>query len=89
MKEGKMSITNNQIKAFIERIERVEDERKLLNEDIKDIYKEAKSEGYNTKIIKKIIARRRRSSAARPPVTATATSTAAFRTGSRSTMPPS
>ena len=43
------------LKAFIERIERLTEEAKTLADDIKDVYAEAKGNGFDTKIIRKII----------------------------------
>ena len=47
------------LKAFIERIERLEEEKKELAEDIKEIYAEAKSTGFDTKIMRKIVSLRK------------------------------
>lgn len=54
---------NGHLKAFIDRIERVEDERKALGEDLKEIYSEVKSAGYDPKILRKVIALRRQDAA--------------------------
>ena len=51
--------TNNQIKAIVERIEKLEDEKAMIAEDIKEVYAEAKANGFDPKIIKKIIAIRK------------------------------
>jgi uncharacterized protein (UPF0335 family) len=48
-----------QIKAIIERIERLEEEKKQISADIKDVYAEAKANGYDTKILRKLITLRR------------------------------
>ena len=47
------------LRAYIERIEKLEEEIKALNDDKRDVYGEAKGAGYDTKIIKKIVALRR------------------------------
>jgi uncharacterized protein (UPF0335 family) len=47
------------LRAFVERIEKVEEEIRGLNDDKKDIYAEAKGTGYDPKIIKKVVAMRR------------------------------
>lgn len=52
-------ISGNRLKAFIERIERLEEEKKALGEDITDVYSEAKSTGFEPKIIRKIVALRK------------------------------
>ena len=49
------SIAADQLKAIIERIERLEEEKKALSEDIKDVYGEAKGNGFDTKIMRQII----------------------------------
>ena len=48
------------LKSFIERIERLEEEKRALAEDIKEVYAEAKGTGFDTKIIRKLIAIRKR-----------------------------
>lgn len=57
MSEG--NVAADQLRLFIERIERLEEEKKGLSDDIKDVYSEAKSNGYDTKTIRKIVALRR------------------------------
>ena len=52
-------IAGDHLKSFIERIERLEEEKKALGDDIKDVYGEAKANGFETKIIRKIIALRK------------------------------
>ncbi len=52
-------VAGSRLKSYIERIERIEEEKKALAEDIKDIYSEAKSIGFDTKILRKQISRRR------------------------------
>ena len=47
------------LRQFVERIERLEEEKKALSADIKDVYGQAKSQGFDTKIIRKLIALRR------------------------------
>jgi len=47
------------LRQFVERIERLEEEKKALAADIKDVYGQAKSQGFDTKIIRKLIALRR------------------------------
>lgn len=47
------------LQSLIERIERLEEERKALGSDIKDIYAEAKSAGFDTKVMRKLIMERR------------------------------
>jgi len=53
-------MTNNQLKEIVERIERIEDQRASLAEDVKDVLLEAKSVGFDVKIIKKLLAMRKK-----------------------------
>ena len=48
-------ITNQRLTSFIERIERLEEEKAGIAGDIKDVYAEAKGEGYDTKAMRQII----------------------------------
>jgi uncharacterized protein (UPF0335 family) len=48
------------LRSLVERIENLEDERKLLQADIKDIYTEAKSAGYDAKVLRMVIAARKK-----------------------------
>lgn len=48
-----------QLRLFIERIERLEEEKKGLAEDIRGVYSEAKSQGYDAKIMRKVITLRK------------------------------
>jgi len=57
---GVYGIAADHLKAFVERIERLDEEAKALNDDRKDVYGEAKSMGFDTKILKKVIALRRK-----------------------------
>ena len=51
--------TAGQLKAFIERIERLEEEKRTIADDIKDVYAEAKGTGFDGKILRKIVSLRR------------------------------
>lgn len=53
-------IAADQLRAFIERIERLEEEKKVISDDIKDIFAEAKGNGFDTKILRKVIALRKK-----------------------------
>jgi uncharacterized protein (UPF0335 family) len=55
-----VSTSKEQLKKFIEKIERLEEEKKAINNDIKEVYAEAKAFGYDTKILRKVIALRRK-----------------------------
>jgi uncharacterized protein (UPF0335 family) len=52
---GTEEVNSGQLRAFIERIERLNEEKKALGEDIKEVYGEAKANGFDVKIIRKII----------------------------------
>ena len=52
-------IAADQLRLFIERIERLEEEKKGIADDIKDVYAEAKSNGYDTKTMRTIVRLRR------------------------------
>jgi len=57
--------TNAQLKAFVERIERLEEEKTTIAEDIKEVYAEAKGTGFDTKILRQVIRLRAQDSAER------------------------
>ncbi len=52
-------IAGERLNAFIERIERLEEEKSGIADDIKDVYAEAKGVGFDTKIIRKVVNRRK------------------------------
>ena len=56
---GSEEVNAGHLKAFIERIERLEEEKKALADDIKDVYGEAKGNGFDVKIIRKIVSIRK------------------------------
>jgi uncharacterized protein (UPF0335 family) len=45
----------DQLKAFIERVERLEEEKKALSDDIRDVYAEAKGIGFDVKALRAIV----------------------------------
>ncbi|HXG99354.1 MAG TPA: DUF2312 domain-containing protein [Sphingomicrobium sp.] len=53
------NVAADQLRLFIERIERLEEEKKGIADDIKDVYAESKSNGYDTKTMRKVVALRR------------------------------
>ena len=57
--EGINQTTAAQLKSIIERIERLEEEKAALSEDIKDVYGEAKGTGFDVKVLRKIISLRK------------------------------
>lgn len=50
----------NHLRAFVERIERLEEEKRSLAEDIKEVYAEAKSNGFCTKTLRKVVSLRKK-----------------------------
>jgi uncharacterized protein (UPF0335 family) len=58
-------MSNNQISSIVQRIERLEDEKSQIAEDIKEVYKEAKGNGFDPKIIKKVVSLRKMDAAKR------------------------
>ncbi len=51
----KQGISAARLKSFIERIERLEEEKKALGADIREVYGEAKSTGYDPKIMRQVV----------------------------------
>ncbi|HEU5272372.1 MAG TPA: DUF2312 domain-containing protein [Xanthobacteraceae bacterium] len=45
----------DQLKAFVERIERLEEEKKTISDDIRDVYAEAKGNGYDVKAMRAVV----------------------------------
>ena len=48
-------VAGDRLRTIIERIERLEDEKKALSDDIREVYSEAKGAGFNIKIIRQIV----------------------------------
>ena len=53
--EKPTNIAGERLRSIVERIERLEEERKALASDIKDIYSEAKSAGFDVKVLRQLI----------------------------------
>jgi uncharacterized protein (UPF0335 family) len=53
-------VDGGHLKAFIERIERLEEEKGQIADDIKAVYAEAKGNGYDAEIMRRIVARRKK-----------------------------
>ncbi|BAT57753.1 hypothetical protein GJW-30_1_00263 [Variibacter gotjawalensis] len=49
------NVARDQLKAFVERIERLEEEKKTISDDLKDVYAEAKANGYDTKALRTVV----------------------------------
>jgi uncharacterized protein (UPF0335 family) len=52
---GTVGLAGDRIRAFVERIEQIEEELKALNEGKKEVFAEAKGEGFDVKILKEVI----------------------------------
>lgn len=52
-------IAKDQLTAFVERIERLEEEKKGISDDIKEVYAEAKGNGFDVKVLRKVISVRK------------------------------
>ena len=63
MAEG--NVAADQLRLFIERIERLEEEKKGIADDIRDVYAESKSNGYDTKTMRAIVRLRKMEAHAR------------------------
>ena len=56
---GVHHFAKDQLKAFIERIERLEEEKKAISDDIRDVYAEAKGNGYDVKALRMVVRMRK------------------------------
>lgn len=54
------AVTRDQLLEFVARIEKLEEEKKTLSDDIRDVYAEATGNGFDAKILKKVIALRKK-----------------------------
>ena len=52
---GSTQFAKDQLKAIIERVERLEEERKTISDDIRDVYAEAKGNGFDVKALRTIV----------------------------------
>ena len=48
-------VAADRLRSFIERVERLEEDKKAIMEDMKEVYAEAKGEGYDTKVMRQIV----------------------------------
>lgn len=63
--ETSSTVAAGQLRAFIERIERLEEEKKTIADDIKEVFAEAKGTGFDTKAMRTIIRLRKKDRAER------------------------
>ncbi|OCC01827.1 hypothetical protein BA190_26815 [Labrys sp. WJW] len=59
------SVAADQLKSIIERVERLEEDKKAIADDIKEVYGEAKANGFDATILRKIISLRKKPAAER------------------------
>jgi uncharacterized protein (UPF0335 family) len=55
------TVSDDRLRLFIERIERLEEEKKGIADDVRDVYAEAKGQGYDAKIMRQIVRLRKMS----------------------------
>ncbi len=58
-------VAGDQLRAFVERIERLEEEKKVISDDIKDVYAEAKGNGFDVKIMRQVVRLRKQNASER------------------------
>lgn len=63
--ETSQTVAAGQLRAFVERIERLEEEKKSISDDIKDVYAEMKAQGFDTKAVRTIVRLRKKDQAER------------------------
>lgn len=63
--ETSQTVAAGQLRAFIERVERLEEEKKTIADDIKDVYAEMKGTGFDTKAVRTIVRLRKQDEAQR------------------------
>ena len=56
---AKTGFAKDQLKSFINRIERLEEDKKVISDDIRDVYTEAKGNGYDVKALRTIVRMRK------------------------------
>jgi uncharacterized protein (UPF0335 family) len=52
---SKTRFGKEQLKAFVERIERLEEEKKTISDDIRDVYAESKANGFDAKALRQVV----------------------------------
>ncbi len=58
-------VSAERLKSFVDRIEKLEEERKAIGDDVRDVYSEAKGVGYDVKTMRKIVSLRKMDAADR------------------------
>lgn len=49
------AVARERLRSFVERIERLEEQKQEVSEDIRDVYGEAKAEGYDVKVMRQVV----------------------------------
>ena len=65
MADQPAGFARDQLRAFIERIERLDEERQTIADDIQEVYAEAKANGLDTKIVRQVVRLRKQDTAER------------------------
>ena len=52
---GADEVNGSQLRSYVERVERLNEEKKALNDDLKEVYAEMRGNGFDAKIVKKIV----------------------------------
>lgn len=63
--DSSQTVAAGQLRAFIERIERLEEEKKTIADDIKDVYAEMKGTGFDVKAVRQLVRLRKQDQAER------------------------
>jgi uncharacterized protein (UPF0335 family) len=63
--DSSQTVAAGQLRAFIERIERLEEEKKTISDDIKEVYAECKGTGFDVKAVRQLIRLRKQDQAER------------------------
>ena len=59
MGDAAHAVAKDQLRSIVDRIERLEEEKKVIGDDIKDVYAEAKANGFDTKVLRKVVTLRK------------------------------
>jgi uncharacterized protein (UPF0335 family) len=62
---GAVNVARDQLKSIVERIERLEEEKKSIADDIKEVYAEAKANGFDVKTLRQVIRLRKQDNSER------------------------
>ena len=59
------TVARDQLRSIVERVERLEEEKKAISDDIKDVFGEAKANGFDTKVLRRVVRLRKQDMAER------------------------